>query len=118
MFCCSASVLLHGCTAHIKSPTPWAGQLFLQCGSNCIRLSLNFALILPLSTFAFALVAKCQLYNNVDAGKTHNEASAASTDGWMTCDFTSFSTVFQSFQDDRRLIMKGFVQWSSGTMGV
>ena len=27
-------------------------------------------------------------------------------DGWMTCDFTSFSTVFQSYQDDGRLIMK------------
>ena len=24
----------------------------------------------------------------------------------MTCDFTSFSTVFQSYQDDERLIMK------------
>ena len=33
--------------------------------------------------------------------------------GWMTCDFTSFSTVFQSYQDDGRLIMKGCVQWSS-----
>ena len=34
-------------------------------------------------------------------------------DGWMTCDFTSFSTVFQSYQDDGRLIMKSCVQWSS-----
>ena len=25
----------------------------------------------------------------------------------MTCDFTSFSTVFQSYEDDKRLIMKG-----------
>ena len=33
-------------------------------------------------------------------------------DGWMTCDFTSFSTVFQPYQDDERLIMKGCVQWS------
>ena len=32
-------------------------------------------------------------------------------DGWMTCDFTSFSTVFQSYQDDERLIMKDCVQW-------
>ena len=24
----------------------------------------------------------------------------------MTCDFTSFSTVFQSYRDDERLIMK------------
>ena len=24
----------------------------------------------------------------------------------MTCEFTSFSTVFQSYQDDERLIMK------------
>ena len=31
-------------------------------------------------------------------------------DGWMTCDFMSFSTVFQSYQDDGRLIMKGCVQ--------
>ena len=29
----------------------------------------------------------------------------------MTCDFMSFSTIFQSYQDDRRVIMKGFVQW-------
>ena len=29
-------------------------------------------------------------------------------DGWLACDFTSFSTVFQSYQDDRRMIMKGF----------
>ena len=27
-------------------------------------------------------------------------------DGWMTCNFTSFSTVFQSYQDDERLIVK------------
>ena len=32
--------------------------------------------------------------------------------GWMTCDFTSFSTVFQSYQDDRQMIMKGCVQWN------
>ena len=30
-------------------------------------------------------------------------------DGWMTCDFTSFSSVFQSYQDDERLIMKSCV---------
>ena len=28
----------------------------------------------------------------------------------MTCDFTSLSTVFQSYQDNVRLIMKGCVQ--------
>ena len=30
--------------------------------------------------------------------------------GWMTCDLTSFSTLFQSYQDDERLIMKGCMQ--------
>ena len=34
-------------------------------------------------------------------------------DGWMNCDFTSFLTVFQSYQDDVRMIMKGCVQWNS-----
>ena len=33
-------------------------------------------------------------------------------DGWMTGKFTSFSTVFQSYQDNEQLIMKGCVQWN------
>ena len=32
--------------------------------------------------------------------------------GWMTCDFTSFSTDFQLYQDDGRL-KDGCVQWNS-----
>ena len=34
-------------------------------------------------------------------------------DGWITCDFTFFSTVFQSYQDDGRFITKGCVLWNS-----
>ena len=34
----------------------------------------------------------------------------------MTCDFTSFSTVFQSYQDDGRIIMKGCVQCNPFTV--
>ena len=30
----------------------------------------------------------------------------------MTCDFTSFLTVFQSYEDDVRMIMKSCVQWN------
>ena len=35
--------------------------------------------------------------------------------GWMTCDFTSFSTVFQSYQDEERLTkhVLGCLQWNS-----
>ena len=35
--------------------------------------------------------------------------------GWMTCDFTSFSTVLQSYQDDERLVMKSCAQWNPST---
>ena len=39
--------------------------------------------------------------------------SDSRVNGWMeTCDFTSVLTVFQSYQDDDRLIMKGCVQWN------
>ena len=31
--------------------------------------------------------------------------------GCVTCDFTSFSTIFQSYQDDGRMIRKGCMQW-------
>ena len=34
-------------------------------------------------------------------------------DGWMTCDFMSFQTVFQEYQDDVWMIMNGCVQWNS-----
>ena len=30
----------------------------------------------------------------------------------MICYFKSFSTVFQLYQDDDRMIMKGYVQWN------
>ena len=30
----------------------------------------------------------------------------------MSCCFTTFSTVFQAYQDDECVIMKGCVQWS------
>ena len=33
-------------------------------------------------------------------------------EGWMTCNSSSFLTVFQSYQDDVRVIMKGYAQWS------
>ena len=31
----------------------------------------------------------------------------------MCCDFTQYSIVFQSYQDDGRVIMIGRVQWNS-----
>ena len=37
--------------------------------------------------------------------------------GWMTCDFTSFSTVFQSHEDDGWVITKESVQWNPFTVG-
>ena len=30
----------------------------------------------------------------------------------MTCDFTSFSTIFRSYLDDERVIIEGSVQWN------
>ena len=33
-------------------------------------------------------------------------------DGWMTYDFTSFSTKFQSCQNDGQVIMEGCMQWN------
>ena len=45
--------------------------------------------------------------------KLPRKPDSCTIDGWVTCDFTSFSTVFQSYQDNGRLIMKGRVQWSS-----
>ena len=32
--------------------------------------------------------------------------------GWMTCNFTSFLTVFQSYQDNGRVIINDRMQWN------
>ena len=36
--------------------------------------------------------------------------------GWITCGCPSFSAVFQSYQDNGRMIMKGSVQWNPFTV--
>ena len=36
--------------------------------------------------------------------------------GWMTCNFTSFSIMFQSYQSDGRMIIKGCVQGTPFTV--
>ena len=41
------------------------------------------------------------------------EGAGESNQGWITCNFTSFSTVFRSYQDDEGMMMKGCVR--SGT---
>ena len=42
---------------------------------------------------------------------THDEMDGW-MDGWMICDFTSFATVFKSYQDDGQMIVKSCVQWN------
>ena len=49
----------------------------------------------------------------VSAVAMEDIAGTVDDDGWMTCDFTSFLTVFQSYQDDVGMIMRGCVQWNS-----
>ena len=38
---------------------------------------------------------------------SHMPAEVLGMAGWMACDYMSFSTEFQSYQDDGRVIMKG-----------
>ena len=41
-----------------------------------------------------------------------NFASSKRVDGWMTCDLTSFLTVFHSYQDDEKLINERLCAWN------
>ena len=36
-----------------------------------------------------------------------------SNQGWITCHFTFFQTVFRSYQDDEGMMMKGCVKWNT-----
>ena len=53
------------------------------------------------------------LPSRVDVVSNYNLRNSQNFDGWMTCDLTSFLTVFQSYQDDVGMIMRGCVQWNS-----
>ena len=56
---------------------------------------------------------------NITTNRKQNTEMNAKTqtlqedDGWMEYGFTSFLTVFQSYQDDGKLIIKGCMQWNS-----
>ena len=60
------------------------------------------------ATRAFLAASK---YSNLCGLLDNIKSAEGIAHGWMICDFMSFSTVFQSYQDDGRMIMKGCVQW-------
>ena len=63
-----------------------------------------------------ALGLTSRIYGNVKDGKMLEDRFMESYEdfdpmnGWMICDFTSFSTVFQSYQDAGRMKVRGCVQ--------
>ena len=68
-------------------------------------------LLLGLSVPDFVIYGLC--YNMTDLAFIRLKQLACEMDGWMTSDFKSFSTVFQSYQDDVWMILKGCVQLNS-----
>ena len=84
--------------------------------AGCIGGTAQLSVAVPVEVVKVVLQA--QIPHNINAAKGRlccslNKAVLQFKDlaGWMTCDFTSFSTVCESYQDDGRVIMKGFVQW-------
>ena len=47
-----------------------------------------------------------KLHKNIQSVMMPHLSHQVVQDGWMTCDFTSFLTAFQSYQDDVWMIMK------------
>ena len=52
--------------------------------------------------YGYTCILFCHFYRERKEGRR----GATIMNGWMTCNFTSFYTVFQSYHDDERLIMK------------
>ena len=81
--------------------------LFVFISSSLLPYNNNLSIIeLTLSRWYGIL----WIYNNLGSRKLRRFQGWMT---WMTCDFTSFLTVFQSYQDDVWMIMKGCVQWNS-----
>ena len=52
------------------------------------------------------------MLSRVEHGKSFVTSRPGKMDGWMSCNLTSFSTVFHSYQDDVRLITNGCIEWN------
>ena len=46
----------------------------------------------------------------VNANTGRHRRMTCGTHGWIKCEFTPFSTLFRSYQDDGRVLIKGCVQ--------
>ena len=59
------------------------------------------------------LCAKVQVFHSLVAFWGNRGPRKQWMDGWKSCNFMSFSTIFQSYQEDEMFIMKCCVQWNS-----
>ena len=53
------------------------------------------------------------LSNSISIISPRPPLQGVSNQGWITCHFTFFQTVFRSYQDDEGMMMKGCVKWNS-----
>ena len=62
-----------------------------------------------LSIFIYLSHTEREISMATHKDKTLSVGTLSMKDGWMTCNFTSLSKVFQSYQDDGQMIMKSCV---------
>ena len=97
--------LLQLCTAH----TAWSeSDQAVRAVHSCI------------SWFRIKIVSLQTLrpeLKSVVIGSCTLSVNQGTTNGWMTCDFKSFSTVFQPYQDDWRVIWKAKNKGDPFSMG-
>ena len=64
------------------------------------------------SSYEFETIAiQWEVFESLHLQRLYGQCFCISIDEWMTCNFTSFLKVFQSYQDDGRMKIKSCMQW-------
>ena len=95
----------------VKARSPWLYELPVSGMLN--PLSLPPFAALKLGTRPLIAEEQTDCFtpgpNEAETWISQRQSQICYIAGWMTCEFMSFSTVFQSYQDNERLIMEGCV---------
>ena len=111
------NVIVERCSVVVRLRCNWLYYLYayiLFCMETKVKEERNLLKIIKIQNTLFL----CRVYfKKIPQSCCCNSVQLTDCtpvlDGWMTCDFTSLLTVFQSYQDDVRMIMKFCVHWIS-----
>ena len=82
-------------------------------GNSCMDDLQFYILFNSISVTEYVRVIMMELFLGLERFPPSRRWGGGPNQGWIICHFTSFSTVFRSYQDDEGMMTKGSGQWNT-----